>query len=48
MLELFKRKEEEEQGILELTRRRDVLRWNSYECQMNGRLYEIFRKQYTL
>lgn len=42
MLELFKRKEEEEQGILELTRRRDILRWNSYECQMNGKLLRNF------
>lgn len=42
MLELFNRKEEKEQGILELTRRRDVLRWNSYECQMNGKLLRNF------
>lgn len=42
MLEFFKRKEEEEQGILELTRRRDVLRWNSYEYQMNGKLLRNF------
>lgn len=44
MLELFKRTEKE-QGTLELTRRRDVLRWNSCECQSSGRLYGIFRKQ---